>query len=125
MLDKLAIINNYKNMASVLKAAKGSKTLGVRPLADRVIVEPIAEHERGTQTKSGIFIPETAEKERSEQGTVVAVGPGKRDEDGKLVPMNVKVGEKVMFAKYGPDEIKIDGKEYFILSESSILAVIG
>ncbi len=75
-------------------------------------------------TKSGIFIPETAEKERSEQGLIVAVGPGKRDEDGKLCLMNVKVGEKVMFAKYGPDEIKIDGKEYFILSESSILAVI-
>lgn len=101
-----------------------SKKLGVRPLADRVIVEPLSEMERGKVTKSGIFIPETAEKERSEQGMIVAVGPGKRDDDGKLVPMNVKVGEKVMFAKYGPDEIKIDGKEYFILSESSILAVI-
>lgn len=101
-----------------------SKKLGVRPLADRVIVEPLSEMERGKVTKSGIFIPETAEKERSEQGVIVAVGPGKRDEDGKLVPMNVKVGEKVMFAKYGPDEIKIDGKEYFILSESSILAII-
>ena len=93
-------------------------------MADRVIVEPLSEMERGKVTKSGIFIPETAEKERSEQGTIVAVGPGKRDEDGKLVPMNVKVGERVMFAKYGPDEIKIAGKEYFILSESSILAII-
>jgi len=101
-----------------------SKKIGVRPLADRVIVEPLSEMERGKVTKSGIFIPETAEKERSEQGTIVAVGPGKRDEDGKLVPMNVKVGERVMFAKYGPDEIKIAGKEYFILSESSILAII-
>jgi len=100
-----------------------SKKLGVRPLGDKVIVEPLSEMERGAMTNSGIFIPETAEKERSEQGTIVAVGPGKRDDDGRLSPMNVKVGERVMFAKYGPDEIKIGGKEYFILSESSILAV--
>ena len=101
-----------------------AKKIGVRPLADRVIVEPLSEHERGAMTKSGIFIPETAEKERAEQGTIVAVGPGKRDENGKLQAINVKVGERVMFAKYGPDEIKIGGKEYFILSESSVLAVI-
>ena len=105
-------------------AKNQEKRLGVRPLADRVIVEPLSEMERGAMTKSGIFIPETAEKERSEQGMIVAVGPGKRDEEGKTLPMNVKVGEKVMFAKYGPDEIKIAGKEYFILAESSILAVI-
>lgn len=101
-----------------------SKKIGIRPLADRVVVEPLSEHESGKQTKGGIFIPDTVDKERSEQGVVVAVGPGKFSDDGKLLPMNVKVGDRVLFAKYGPDEIKIDGKEYFILSESSILAVV-
>ncbi len=96
----------------------------IRPLADRVVVEPISENERGTKTKGGIFIPETASKERSEQGTVVAVGPGKTTDEGKLIPPSVKVGDTVLFAKYGPDEVKIDDKEYFILSESNILAII-
>ena len=96
----------------------------VQPLHDRVLVRPITENERGTKTKSGIFIPENVEKERSEHGEVVAVGPGKMTEDGKRMPMSVKVGDKVLFNKYGPDEIKVDGTEYFMLSESSILAII-
>lgn len=95
------------------------------PLGDRVLVRPIAETERGSKTKSGIFIPETIEKERSEHGVVVAIGPGKMGEDGKHIPMSVKIGQTVLFTKYGPDEIKVDGKEYFILSESNILAIIG
>ncbi|MBI3633045.1 MAG: co-chaperone GroES [Candidatus Vogelbacteria bacterium] len=101
-----------------------SKKINLRPLGDRIIVEPLSEHERGKETKSGIFIPETAEKERAEQGVVVAVGTGKVNDDGKLIPMSVKLGDKVLFTKYGPDEIKQDGKEYFILNESSVLAVI-
>jgi chaperonin GroES len=101
-----------------------NKKIALRPLHDRVVVEAIGENERGKETKSGIFIPETVDKERAERGVVVAVGQGKMTDDGKLIPMSVKVGDKVMFAKYGPDEIKIDGKEYFILSESNILAVI-
>ena len=101
-----------------------SKKINLRPLSDRVIVEPYGEHERGKETKSGIFIPETAEKERPEQGVVVAVGPGKMTDDGKMVAVTLKVGDKVLFTKYGPDEIKVDGKEYFILSESNVLAVI-
>ena len=101
-----------------------NKKINLRPLGDRIIVEPQSEHERGKETKSGIFIPETTEKERPEQGTVVAVGPGKMTDDGKLMPMSLKVGDKVLFTKYGPDEVKIEGKEYFILSESSVLAVI-
>ena len=101
-----------------------SKKINLRPLGDRVIVEPQSEHERGKETKSGIFIPETTEKERAEQGIVVAVGPGKVGEDGKLGVMSLKVGDKVLFTKYGPDEVKLDGKEYFILSESNVLAVI-
>ena len=96
----------------------------VRPLSDRVVVRPITETERGTKTKSGIFIPETVEKERSEQGVVVAVGPGKMNDEGKHMPMSVKEGQTVLFSKYGPDEVKIDGKELFIISESSILAII-
>jgi chaperonin GroES len=70
---------------------------------------------------SGIIIPETADKEKPATGTVVAVGPGKF-EDGKLIPMNVKVGDRVLFSKYGYDEIKIEGEEYYVLSESSVMA---
>ena len=100
------------------------KKINLRPLGDKIIVEPVAEHERGKETKGGIFIPETTEKERAEQGVVVAVGPGKLSEDGKLLPLSLKVGNKVLFTKYGPDEVKIDGREYFILSESNVLAVV-
>ncbi len=96
----------------------------LHPLGDRVVVEPISENERGSKTKAGIFIPETVSKERPEQGTVVAVGPGKMGDDGKRAPLSVKVGDVVLFTKYGPDEVKIEEKEYFILSESNILAVI-
>lgn len=102
-----------------------STKIKIKPLGDRVLVRPIAENERGTKTKSGIFIPETVEKERSEHGEVVAVGPGKIGDDGKRIPMSVSVGDTVLFTKYGPDEVKVEGKEYFILSESNILAIIG
>lgn len=96
----------------------------VTPLSDRVLVEPLTENERGTTTKSGIFIPDTVEKERAEQGTVVAVGPGKLNDKGDRMPMSVKAGDRVLFTKYGPDEIKVGEKEYFVLSESNILAII-
>jgi chaperonin GroES len=92
----------------------------VKPLADRVLVKAISE----TETKSGIVIPETVEKERPEKGEVIAVGPGKRLESGELAPINVQVGNKVVFKKYSPDEIKVDGQELLILDESDILAVI-
>jgi chaperonin GroES len=101
-----------------------SKKIGLKPMGDRVVVKPMTEHERGQKTKSGIYIPETAEKERSERGTIMAVGPGKTSEEGKTLPMHVKVGDVVLFTKYGPDEVKLDGEEYFILSESNILAVL-
>lgn len=96
----------------------------ITPLGDRVVVEPLSQMERGRETKAGIFIPETADKERSEKGTVIAVGPGKMSDAGKVLPMTVKVGQTVLFSKYGPDEVKIDDKEYFILSESNILAIL-
>lgn len=90
----------------------------IKPLADRVVVRPI---EREETTKGGIVIPDTA-KERPQEGEVVAVGPGKY-EDGKRVPMEVKVGDRVLFAKYGGTEVKIDGDEYLVLRESDILAI--
>ncbi len=97
--------------------------LNIKPLGDRVLVEPIDPNET-KKTASGILIPDTVSKERSERGRVVAVGAGKRGEDGKVVPVAVKKGDEILFSKYGPDEIKVDGKEYFIISESNILAVI-
>lgn len=93
----------------------------VKPLSDRVLVRPISKTET---TKSGIVIPDTVEKERAEQGEVIAVGPGKLLDSGKVQPLTVKVGDKVMFKKYGPDEVKVDGKDLLILEESDIIAVI-
>lgn len=94
--------------------------LSISPLSDRVVVEPASQEE---VSASGIIIPDTASREKPERGTVVAIGPGKH-EDGAKVPMTVKVGDTVLFSKYGYDEVKIDGKEYFILPESSVLAII-
>jgi len=93
----------------------------IKPLGDRVLVEPLAKEEK---TKSGIIIPDTADKERPEQGTVIAVGEGRMTDDGILLPLSVKKGQKVIFSKYGPDEIKVAGKEYLIIKEENILAVI-
>lgn len=93
------------------------------PLGDRVVVKPMDPMD-ANKTKSGIIIPETVSKEKPERGTVVAVGKGRVTDDGNVVPLSVNVGDTVLFSKYSPDEIKIDGEEYFILGESSILAVI-
>ncbi len=87
-----------------------------------MLIEPLKNE--GEKTKSGIVIPDTAEKERPEQGRIIAVGEGKTSEDGKLIPLSVKKGQKVLFSKYGPSEIKIDGKEYLIAKEEDILAII-
>ena len=95
--------------------------MNIKPLGDHILIEPVKEEEK---TKAGIFLPETASKERSEEGKVIATGPGKMTEDGKIIPMSVKPGDKVLFTKYGPNEIKVDNKEYLIASESDILAVI-
>lgn len=75
-------------------------------------------------TKSGIVLPETAEKERPIKGRVIAVGPGKRNDKGEIIPMSVKVGDIVLFKKYGPDEIEIEGKKYLVGEEDDILAII-
>ena len=97
----------------------------IQPLADRVVVRPLTEEEAGTKSASGIILPESAKKEQAGEGIVVKVGAGKLDEDGKRVPMEVKEGDRVVYSKYGFDEVKIADKEYFIVGESSILAVIG
>lgn len=97
----------------------------IKPLGDRAVVRPLTNEEAGTISASGIIIPETAKKEKPEQGIVVAVGTGKWDEDGeKRIPMEVKIGDRIVFSKYSHDEIKVDDKEYFIVSESSILAIL-
>ena len=93
----------------------------IKPLADRVIVQPSDEAE--SKTAGGIIIPDTA-KEKPQEGKIVAVGPGRVDDDGKLIKMNVKVGNKVLYSKYGGTELKYDGKEYLIMSESDILAIL-
>ena len=96
----------------------------IKPLGDRVIVRPLTEEELGTVSASGIIIPDSAKKEKPEQGVVIAVGPGKWDEDGeKRIAMEVKVGDRVVFTKYGYDELKFENKDYFIVSESGILGV--
>ena len=95
--------------------------MNIKPLSDHILIEPVKEEER---TKAGIFLPDTASKEKSEEGVVIAVGPGKKTEDGKIMMMSVKPGDKVLFTKYGPNEIKVNGKEYLIASEGDILAVI-
>ena len=96
----------------------------IKPLGDRVIVRPLTEIEMGTMSPSGIIIPETAKKEKPEQGMVIAVGSGKWDAEKSVrIPMEVKVGDKVVFSKYGFDEIKFENKDYFIVSEQSLLGV--
>ena len=96
--------------------------MNIKPLSDHVLIEPLREEQQ--KTKTGILLPETVEQERSEQGTVVAVGPGKKGKDGKITPLDVKAGDLVLFTKYGPNEVKVDGKDYLIAEEKDILAII-
>ena len=92
----------------------------IRPLQDRIIVKRIEEEEK---TKGGIIIPDTA-KEKPQEGRVVAVGKGKLNEDGKIIPLDVKVNDRVLFGKYSGSEINIDGEEHIIMREEDILGVI-
>ncbi len=88
---------------------------------DNILIEP---SEQADQTKGGIILPKTADKDRPEQGTIVAVGPGKRNDAGEIVPVELKKGQKVLFTKYGPTEIKVDDRDYLIAKQEDILAVI-
>ena len=94
--------------------------LKLRPLGDRVVIEPLEQEER---TESGLFIPETA-KEKPQRGKIIAIGDGRRDDEGNRVPMDVKVGEIILFAKYGGTEVKLDSQKLLILKETDILAVV-
>jgi chaperonin GroES len=94
--------------------------LKLRPLADRLVVEPTEQEE---VTASGIYVPETA-KEKPQEGKVIAVGPGRKDDEGKRIPMDVAKGDKVLYAKYGGTEVKLEDKKYLILKETDILAIL-
>ena len=92
----------------------------IRPLQDRLVVKRLAEEEK---TKGGIIIPDTA-KEKPQEGKVIAVGKGKRNEDGKVMPLDVKAGDRILFGKYSGSEIKLDGEEHLIVREEDILGII-
>jgi len=93
----------------------------IKPLSDHILIEPVSVEEK---TKAGIFLPQSSDKERPEQGKVVAVGPGKLAKTGERIAIEIKVGDTVLFSKYGPNEIKIDGKEYLIAKQDDILAIL-
>ena len=94
--------------------------MDIRPLHDRIIVERLEEE---TKTAGGLIIPDTA-KEKPQQGKVIAAGKGKKTEDGKVLPLDVKVGDKILFGKYAGTEIKIEGREYLMMREDDVLGVI-
>ena len=94
--------------------------MNLQPLGDRVVVKPLSEED--SKTPSGIYIPDTA-KEKPQEGEVVAVGPGSKNDNGKVAPMDVKVGDIVLFGKWSGTDVKIDGKEYSIMKESDIMGI--
>jgi chaperonin GroES len=94
--------------------------MNIKPLADRVVVKPMPADEK---TKGGLYVPDTA-KERPQQGEIVAVGPGRITDEGKKIPIELKVGDKVLYGKYSGTEVNIDGEEYLIMRESDIFAII-
>ncbi len=109
----------------VKASAPKTSSVGIRPLGDRVVIRMLTEDEMGTKSPAGIIIPDTVSKEKPEQGIVVAVGEGKWNEDGNArMPLEVGLGDRVVFSKYGYDEVKVGGKEYYIVSESNLLAII-
>jgi chaperonin GroES len=95
--------------------------MNLKPLNNNVIVKASNQEE---MTKSGIFLPDTINKEKPEQGEVIAVGPGKIDNNGNRIEMSVKIGQKVVFKKYSPDDIKINNEEYLVINENDILAIL-
>ena len=95
--------------------------MNFKPLSNHIFIEPLEEEQR---TQSGIVIPDTAEKEKPIKGKVIAVGPGKLNEKGEIIPMSVKIGDLVFFKKYGPDEIEIENKKYLVGDEEDILAIL-
>lgn len=97
--------------------------VNIKPLGDRVVIRPLSDEEAGSKSASGIIIPDSAAKERSDQGVVVAVGPGARDDDGKRMDMEVKIGDRVLFKSWS-EKMKVEKEEYWIIAESDILGII-
>ena len=95
--------------------------MNLKPLFDNIIVKRIEEEEK---TKSGIVLPDTIDKEKPQKGEVIAIGEGKITDSGNKIDMQVKVGDKVLFRKYSPDEIEIDGKEYLVMTQNDVIAII-
>ena len=127
IVKKAKIVKKSKPIKKASKAPAApvwESTVGIAPLGDRIVVKPLSTEETGQVLASGIIIPETVSKEKPEQGTVVAVGPGKMLDTGEHAPMSVELGDRVLFSKYGYDEVKVEGVEYFIVSESSVLAIV-
>jgi chaperonin GroES len=96
-------------------------SVNIKPMADRVVVEPLEETE---EMRGGLYIPDTA-KEKPQQGTVIAVGPGRRSDQGELIEVELKEGDRILYGKYSGTEVTVDGNEYLIVRESDVLAVLG
>ena len=112
-----------KSAQKIVKSTGPKNTSGVAPLADRVLIRPLTAEEMGTTTSFGLIIPDSA-KEKPEQGEVVAVGPGKKNEAGERIALDVAVGDRVYFKKPWDEPIKIKGVEYYIISESDVTLII-
>lgn len=97
--------------------------LKFKPIGDRILIK--IDKEADQKTASGIYVPDSSRQEKPDFGTIIAAGEGKRTEAGKTIPMRVKVGQTIMFAKFSYDEIKIDGEEYLVISENNILGILG
>ena len=111
-------------LKDAVKKAVGM-TPNIKPLGDRVLVRPLSADEANGKTNSGIILPDTIDKEKSEQGEVVAVGPGKVGDDNERVEIAVAVGDRVVFSKYGYDEVKVGDDEYYLVKEDNLLAIVG
>lgn len=98
-----------------------SAKVKIQPIGGNILVEALSDE---SKTASGIVLPDTVDKEKPQKGKVIAVGTGKIAEDGKKIPFNVKIGDTIIFKKYSPDEVEIDNKEYLIMSEEDILAIV-
>jgi chaperonin GroES len=114
------LIHYILNNTSIIFSPKGGECMKLRPLADRVVIKRIEEEE---VKKGGIIIPDTA-KEKPQKGEVIAVGPGRLDEKGNRIPLEVKVGDKVLFSKYAGTEVKVGDEEYLVMREDDILCII-
>lgn len=108
-------------MAACLPVGKKTKHMKLKPIFDNIVVKKITNEEK---TKSGIVLPDTIDKEKPQQGEVVAVGEGKILENGQRAKMEVSIGDKILFRKYAPDEIKIDGEEVLVMTQNDVIAII-